>query len=309
MKAVIQIKGLYKTYQKHFWTPRQTVLKGLDLEVFPGQIFGFLGPNGAGKTTTIKTLMGIIRPSAGRAFLFGKDPWDIEPKQRIGFLPESPYFYDYLTGREFLNFCGRLFNINSVVLKGRIQELLALVNLSQAADLQMRKYSKGMLQRIGLAQALINDPELVVLDEPLTGLDPLGRKEFKDIILSLKARGKTVFFSSHILPDAEMVCDAVAIINKGKLLQVGNLADLLNARIKAIELNCRNIPEETAGKMKSRSLSSNTVNGQWQFNLKTEADISGAIDLVKTAGGDIVSVIPQKESLEEYFSREVASDA
>ncbi|MBU0970341.1 MAG: ABC transporter ATP-binding protein, partial [Proteobacteria bacterium] len=211
--------------------------------------------------------------------------------------------------REFLNFCGQLFNINSVVLKGRIQELLAIVNLSQAADLQMRKYSKGMLQRIGLAQALINDPELVVLDEPLTGLDPLGRKEFKDIILSLKARGKTVFFSSHILPDAEMVCDAVAIINKGKLLQVGNLADLLNARIKAIELNCRNIPEETAGKMKSQSLSSNTVNGQWQFNLKAEADISGAIDLVKANGGDIVSVIPQKESLEEYFSREVASDA
>jgi ABC-2 type transport system ATP-binding protein len=309
MTAVIQIKGLYKTYQKHFWMPRQTVLKGLNLEVEAGQIFGFLGPNGAGKTTTIKTLMGIIRPSAGRALLFGKDPWDIEPKQRIGFLPESPYFYDYLTGLEFLVFCGRLFNISSVVLKSRIQELLALVNLSYAADLQMRKYSKGMLQRIGLAQALINDPQLVVLDEPLTGLDPLGRKEFKDIILNLKARGKTVFFSSHILPDAEMVCDAVAIINKGKLLQVGNLADLLNARIKAIELNCRNIPEETAGKMKSRSLSSNTINGQWQFNLKAEADISGAIDLVKAAGGDIISVIPQKESLEEYFSREVAGDA
>jgi ABC-2 type transport system ATP-binding protein len=280
----------------------------LTLEVEPGQIFGFLGPNGAGKTTTIKTLMGIIRPSQGRALVFGKNSWETGPKQKIGFLPESPYFYDHLTGREFLNFCGRLFNINGAALKDRARELLALVNLTPAADLQRRKYSKGMLQRIGLAQALINDPELVVLDEPLTGLDPLGRKEFKDIILDLKSKGKTVFFSSHILPDAEMVCDQVAIINKGKLLRAGNLNQLLNAKIKAVEFGCRNISPKTEKLLLELSFSTSRVQEQWLFNLKQESDVPRALEVISQNGGQVVSIVPQKESLEEFFAREVAQD-
>ncbi|MBI5806361.1 ABC transporter ATP-binding protein [candidate division TA06 bacterium] len=308
MSKAIELINLRKTYQRHFWTPVQTVLKGLNLEVEPGQIFGFLGPNGAGKTTTIKTLMGIIRPSQGQAIVFGKNSWETEPKQSVGFLPESPYFYDYLTGREFLNFCGRLFDINSIKLKDRTKELLVLVNLTHAADLQMRKYSKGMLQRIGLAQALINDPELVVLDEPLTGLDPLGRKEFKDIILDLKSKGKTVFFSSHILPDAEMVCDQVAIINKGKLLRAGNLNQLLNAKIKAVEFGCRNISPKTEKLLSELSLSASQVQEQWLFNLKQESGVPRALDIIAQNGGQVVSIVPQKESLEEFFSREVAQD-
>jgi ABC-2 type transport system ATP-binding protein len=308
MNKVIELIKLRKTYQRHFWTPVQTVLKGLNLEVEPGQIFGFLGPNGAGKTTTIKTLMGIIRPSGGRALVFGKNSWETGPKQKVGFLPESPYFYDHLTGREFLNFCGRLFNINSLILKDRTKELLALVNLTHAAGLQMRKYSKGMLQRIGLAQALINDPELVVLDEPLTGLDPLGRKEFKDIILGLKSKGKTVFFSSHILPDAEMVCDQVAIINKGKLLRAGNLNQLLNAKIKAVEFGCRNISPKTEKLLSELSFSTSQIQEQWLFPLKQESDVPRALEVIAQNGGQVVSVVPQKESLEEFFAREVAQD-
>ncbi len=308
MNYVIQVEGLHKYYQKHFWAPRVAVLKGLDLKIEPGQVFGFLGPNGAGKTTTIKTLMGIIKPSKGRVEIFGQDPWETSPKQRTGFLPESPYFYEYLTGREFLRFCGKLYALKTNGLENKISDLLSLVKMTDSADLQMRKYSKGMLQRIGLAQSLISDPELVVLDEPLTGLDPLGRKEFKDIILSLKSQGKTVFFSSHILPDAEMVCDQVAIINKGKLLKSGSLNQLLNARIKSVDFTCRNIAQKTAEELKSLSHTAVLIEQAWMFGLKSETSIARALDLTAKSGGQVVSIVPQKESLEEYFSREVAKD-
>ena len=202
-------------------------LQGLNLHVEEGEIFGFLGPNGSGKTTTMKILMGLIYPTSGRARLFGKPIGSVDVKAMIGFLPESPYFYDYVTADEFLTFYGQLFGRRGAPLRRRIDELLELVGLSGSHRTRLRSFSKGMLQRIGLAQALINDPTLVVLDEPMSGLDPIGRKEFRDLILHLKALGKTVFFSSHILSDAETLCDRIGIIINGQLRETGRLDELL----------------------------------------------------------------------------------
>jgi ABC-2 type transport system ATP-binding protein len=309
MDQVIKIENLTKVIQPHFWSKRQTILRGLDLEVRLGEIFGFLGPNGAGKTTTIKALMGIIRPTSGQIRILGHDPGEISVKKRIGYLPETPYFYDYLTGREFLVLCGRLLDIGPGRIKERVAGLLALVKMEEAADKQLRKYSKGMLQRIGLAQALINEPDLVVLDEPLTGLDPLGRKEFKDIISMLKAQGTTVFFSSHILPDAESICDRVAIINRGKILKTGHLDDLLDARIESIELVCRNVPQPVLDDIRNGSSSAIDSGEEHIFNFSDLAAANRAAQKAVGAGGQLVSLSPLKENLEEYFAREVKNDA
>lgn len=308
MEAVIQIKDLTKVVQPHFWSKKQTILRGLDLEVHTGEIFGFLGPNGAGKTTTIKSIMGLINPTTGLIRILGADPHETGPKQEVGYLPETPYFYDYLTGREFLTLCGHLFGIRKNELGSKINRLLTLVKMKEAADRQLRKYSKGMLQRIGLAQALINDPKLVVLDEPLTGLDPLGRKEFKEIITGLKEKGTAVFFSSHILSDAETVCDRVAIINKGKVLKVGRLDALLNAKLDSVELVCRNLSVEVKSRIE-KFASHWAANGDdWILNLPDLDSADRAVREAVAAGGRIVSLNPLKESLEEYFNREVTKD-
>jgi ABC-2 type transport system ATP-binding protein len=226
-EQVVQIDQLRKVFKVGFWGRRVTAVDGVSLEVQRGEVFGFLGPNGAGKTTTIKILMGLIYPSGGRATLFGQSIGDPSAKAKVGFLPESPYFYDYLTSREFLRFYGHLFGLLGTALEKRIDELLELVGMTHARDLQLRKFSKGMLQRVGIAQALINDPELVILDEPMSGLDPIGRKEVRDLILRLKESGKTVMFSSHILHDAELLCDRVAMIMKGKLVACGHVSELI----------------------------------------------------------------------------------
>ncbi|MDQ7799025.1 MAG: ABC transporter ATP-binding protein [Candidatus Edwardsbacteria bacterium] len=309
MEAVIQIKDLTKMIQPHFWSKRQMILQGLDLEVHSGEIFGFLGPNGAGKTTTIKSLMGIIGPTSGQIRILGSDPRDTAVKQQVGYLPETPYFYDYLTGREFLTFCGDLFEGRKAGLKEKIGYLLALVRMEESADRQLRKYSKGMLQRIGLAQALINDPKLVVLDEPLTGLDPMGRKEFKDIIAGLREKGTTVFFSSHILPDAETICDRVAIINKGKVLKVGRLDELLDAKLESVELICRGLSAEGLNKIQKLATGSSRNGDEYILTFPDMVSANTAVKDVLASGGQVVSLNPLKESLEEYFAREVSQDA
>ena len=227
IEPVVKVEHLRKVFHVGFWGRRITAVDGVSLEVQRGEVFGFLGPNGAGKTTTIKMLMGLIYPSGGTATLFGRPIGDSAAKSKVGFLPESPYFYDYLTGREFLRFYGHLFGLLGPALEKRIDELLDLVGMTHARDLQLRKFSKGMLQRVGIAQALINDPELVVLDEPMSGLDPIGRKEVRDLIFRLKESGKTVMFSSHILHDAELLCDRVAMIMKGRLVACGHVSELI----------------------------------------------------------------------------------
>jgi ABC-2 type transport system ATP-binding protein len=241
-QPVVQTFSLKKSYRTGFWLNKVvTPLKQCSLAVYPGQTFGLLGPNGAGKTTLLKTLLGIIRPTAGRGFILGQPLGDRAVKQRLGYLPENPYFYDYLTGWEFLDFTAGLFQIPPAVRRKRIPELLDLVGLAQSAaqKKQMRRYSKGMLQRVGMAQALINEPEVVFLDEPMSGLDPLGRYQMREIILSLKAQGKTIFFNSHVLSDVEIICDRVAILAQGDLICEGTLDELLGTESQIYQIQGR----------------------------------------------------------------------
>jgi ABC-2 type transport system ATP-binding protein len=304
--VVLRAENLSKKYQTHFWSKIIVALRDLTLEVQSGEVFGFLGPNGAGKTTAIKAILGIVRPSSGRALLFGEEVnRHPEVLARVGFLPENPYFYDHLKGQEFLDTCAKLFGLSRSERKGRIGRLLDQVGLTESGDVQLRKYSKGMLQRIGLAQALINDPELVILDEPLTGLDPLGRKQVKDLILSLKGQGKTVFFSSHILPDVEMLCDRVGIIWQGKLGKIGRLDQLLSEKVESVELTVAGlgsqmIPEVTA-------LAARVVEREDKLliSFSEEAVAEQALKLCLTKGGRVISFIPQRKSLEQVFMEEV----
>jgi ABC-2 type transport system ATP-binding protein len=306
--VILKTKALRKMFKVGFWGRSVTALEGLDLEVRQGEVFGFLGPNGAGKTTTIKMLMGLIYPTSGQAWLFGRPIGDQESKARLGFLPESPYFYDYLTGLEFLQFYGHLFGIRGAALEKRIDELLDLVGMSHARHLQLRKFSKGMLQRVGIAQALINDPELVVLDEPMSGLDPIGRKEIRDLILRLKESGKTIFFSSHILHDAELLCDRVAIILKGKLVACGSVSELIDeGATHSVEVVIDGLGSE--GLVRLRQLADRVIiqGPQVLAVLPSRQQVGQVLEIIRGAKATLVSLTPQKGSLEDLFIREVKS--
>ena len=304
--VVLKTNSLSKIFKVGFWGRKVTAVHNLDLEVRRGEVFGFLGPNGAGKTTTLKMLMGLIYPTSGTASIFGREMGDPQTKARLGFLPESPYFYDYLTSREFLAFYGHLFGLRGAVLGKRIDELLELVGMTHAKDLQLRKFSKGMLQRVGIAQALINDPELVVLDEPMSGLDPIGRKEVRDLILRLKESGKTVLFSSHILHDAEVLCDRVAMILKGSLVACGLVTDLLDQGAShQVELVVDRLSPEGLDHL--RPLTDKVVmqGDRMLVVLKSQQQVGGALEIIRAAKASLVSLTPQKGSLEDLFIREV----
>ena len=310
MEPVIEIEGLCKDFRAGFWRRRMRVLHSLDLVVHQGEIFGYLGPNGAGKTTTLKLLTGLILPTAGSAHIMGRDLTDVAAKQHIGFLPENPYFYDYLTGREFLDFCGRLFGLTASDRRDRISRLLRLTEMEEAAHRQLRKYSKGMLQRLGLAQALVNDPLLVILDEPMSGLDPLGRKAMRDIILQLKAEGRTIFFSSHILPDVEVLCDRVGILVAGQLRDVGRLDQILKTETESIELTLTHVPAEVVATL--QGLAQTPVLEQPDgvlIRLPDEQRLDMALRAALAAGARVISVVPQRVTLEAHFLREVQGAA
>lgn len=288
------------------FTNRKTVaLKDLSLDIPKGEIFGLLGPNGAGKTTTIKILMGIHYQTSGEARIMGKPLGDRQVKSRIGFLPENPYFYDYLKGWEFLDFYGQLYGMSKAVRFKKIEQLLAQVGLSHAANIPLRGYSKGMNQRIGLAQAMMNDPDLIVLDEPQSGLDPLGRKEVRDIIISLRDQGKTVFFSSHILSDAEMICDRVGILYKGELKSLGRMGELLSSRVTEWDVVVRGVGEQAMEKYRPHL--KRLIKSENDFLAITEKEdlTREIIGQVVREGGELVSLTPRRESLEDYFIREI----
>jgi ABC-2 type transport system ATP-binding protein len=301
--AIVEIDNLTKDYEVGFWRKRKVrALDGLTLAVEPRQIFGFLGANGAGKTTTLKLLMRLIFPTGGRASILGQDINDISMHQRIGYLPENPYFYDYLTPREFLDYCGQLFDLDSATRKQRAEELLTRVNLDQKSwNRQLRKLSKGMLQRVGLAQALINDPEIVFLDEPMSGLDPVGRREVRDLIASLRTEGKTVFMCSHILSDIEVLCDNVAILKQGRLAHAGPLNELRAQETNQIEIVAAGADEA----MLRENLDGNAqvlidASG-FRIHVQNEKEIDAVIAAVRKANGKLVSVQPVRQSLEELF--------
>lgn len=305
MDLAVEIENLTKDYELGFVRKRKVrALDGLSLTVNRGEIFGFLGANGAGKTTTLKLLMRLIFPTAGKARILGRDIADVAMHQHIGYLPENPYFYDYLTAREFLEYCGELFGQDRTRRARRTEELLGRVNLeSKSWDRQMRKFSKGMLQRVGLAQALVNDPEIVFLDEPMSGLDPIGRREVRDLIASLKEDGKTVFMCSHILSDIEVLCDRAAILKQGRLAHIGYLEELYQSEKRDhVEIMVTGVDaaalklhlQETPGELTV------TASGV-RIIVPNEKEVDLVISALRKVGGKLVSVQLLRQSLEQLF--------
>ena len=302
----IEIDKLTKEYPYGFLNlKKKTSLEGLSLQVETGEVFGFLGPNGAGKSTTIKLLMNLIFPTSGSARLLGKPTTSVEMHRNIGYLPEQPYFYDYLTAAEVLDYFAKFYDLSDADRKERVARMLKKVGLETAGKIQLRKYSKGMLQRVGLAQAILHDPKLVILDEPMSGLDPVGRREVRDIILELKNAGKTILFSTHILPDAEMLCDRVGVIVGGKLQGIGAPGEIVGIQAHQME-----ILFTLAGVEQSKwpLLATATRTGDRYRLQVAEQDLYPALEQLRNAGAKILFVAQVKPSLEEYFMHLVAAD-
>ena len=301
----IEIENLSKEYPHGFLNlKKKRSLENLNMQVQTGEVFGFLGPNGAGKSTTIKLLMRLIFPTAGTARILGKSIHDVSMHRNVGYLPEQPYFYDYLTAAELLDYFARFHNLTAADRRDRVQRMLKKVGLETAKKIQLRKYSKGMLQRAGLAQAILHDPQVVILDEPMSGLDPLGRREVRDIILELKREGRTVLFSTHILSDAEMLCDRVGVIVGGTLRGIGAPGEMIGITAQGMEILFE-LPE--AG-TKTPLLEKATKTGERYRVQVPECELYAALDQLKGARARILSVAQIKPTLEEFFMNLVDAD-
>jgi len=306
--AVIEISNLTKDFRTGFWRKRPVrALSELSLEVGRGEVFGFLGPNGAGKTTTLKILMNLLRPTSGSARILGEPVDSVSMRGKIGYLPENPYFYDYLTPEELLTYLGRLFGMRQPELGRKVRGLLERVGLADARKLHLRKFSKGMVQRIGIAQAILNDPEVCFLDEPMSGLDPLGRREVREVIGSLKERGVTVFFSSHILPDVETLCDRVAILNQGRLRAVGALQEILKVKIEAHEIILAGVRPAVADSLRNLGVELAPIGDRIHVRAETPKQVQSILAHALGEGAELISVSPVRPSLEDYFFHEIAS--
>jgi ABC-2 type transport system ATP-binding protein len=303
--SAIEISGLTKTYSVGFWRKRPvTALKPLHLAVEEGEVFGYLGPNGAGKTTTLKLLMGLIFPSGGSARVLGMDIQDPRVRAMIGFLPEQPYFYDYLTAPELLEYYAQLSGVPGRERRRRVQVMLERVGLPDVGRLQLRKFSKGMLQRVGIAQAVLHDPQVIFLDEPMSGLDPIGRREVRDLMLGLKEEGKTIFFSTHILSDAEALCDRVAVLHKGELRGVGAVADLTataQARVEVLWHGLHAMPAIAA-----LGAECHPTGASVRATI-AEKQVDAVLDALRRQGAHLVSVTPVRATLEDYFVEKLAT--
>jgi ABC-2 type transport system ATP-binding protein len=307
--AALRTEELTKDYAIGFWRKRPyRALDRLSISVPPGEVFGFLGPNGAGKTTTLKLLLQLVFPSSGRAELLGRPVGDLSVKRRIGYLPEHPYFYDNLTAEELLRYFGSLFGFSAADARMRATRLLDEVGLGAERRMQLRKFSKGMLQRVGIAQALINDPELVVFDEPMSGLDPLGRRDVRALILRLRDRGATVFFSSHVLSDAEALCSQVAILARGRLVATGRLTDMLALRARGWEAVVAGASETLVAALTARARGIVRIGeGRYQLDLPLDPPPERLLAEVTAAGAHLVALNPIRETLEDFFVEQVAS--
>jgi len=302
----VEIVELTKDYPTGFWPKRlHRSLDALTLQVEDGEIFGFLGPNGAGKTTTLKLLTGLIFPTSGTARVRGRSIDDIGMHREIGYLPEQPYFYDYLTARELLDYYARFSNYSSGDRRARVHRLLERVGLAGAADLQLRKYSKGMLQRVGIAQAILHEPPVVFLDEPMSGLDPVGRYEVRDMILELKKQGRTVFFSTHILSDAEMLCDRVAVLAAGKLQGIGAPGEIVSLEVHAMDILFELRPGQDLPPGLAANVTRLGARCRWEV---PEAELYAALDQLRRSEARILSVTPVRPTLEDYFLRLVGNE-
>ena len=300
-KEVVRVRDIVKDFRPGFGVRKKRVLHGISFDVREGEIFGFVGPNGAGKTTTLKVLMGLIRASAGEASILGHDVSETEFRRHVGFLPENPYFYDYLSGREILDFYARLCGVPRSRRSERVATLLDWVGLTHAADSRLRTYSKGMQQRVGIAQALVHDPDVVFLDEPMSGLDPIGRVEIRDLILRLRSDGKTVFMNTHILSDVEMVCDRVAIIVKGRIRYEGAIDEILESGDGEADLVVAGLSAEMAAALES-DLGARMRGLGDRIEVRVPAkSASDALRLALESGAEVVSLTPHRVSLESVF--------
>lgn len=298
----LEIKNLKKSFRSNFAIKVYHILKGIDITVEKGEIYGFLGPNGAGKTTTMKCTLGIIFPDSGEISILGQPALRAESRRRVGFLPEHPYFYDYLTAEELLVFTGMLFSIPKKKILERAKELIELVGLKDKRDIKLKKYSKGMIQRVGLAQALVHDPDFIILDEPFSGLDPIGRKELREIILSLKNDGKTIFFSSHILQDMELMVDRVGIILDGEIKKQGKLSDLISHSVRYYEIVFTGIDEKILLNQQLKYVLQDT---NYITKLEAIEETNQRIEWITKNKGKILSVTPVKMTLEDIFLKEI----
>jgi ABC-2 type transport system ATP-binding protein len=308
MPAAIRIEELTKDYAIGFWRKRPyRALDRLSLEIEAGEVFGFLGPNGAGKTTTLKLLMQLIFPSSGRAEILGKPVGHVATRQRISYLPENPYFYDNLTAEELLSYFAELFGYQADERRRRVTALLDRVGIGAERRLQLRKFSKGMVQRVGLAQALLNDPEVVFLDEPMSGLDPLGRREVRSLILQLRDQGRTIFFSSHILADAEALCSRVAVVAGGRLAAAGRLTDMLAFEVRGWELVMADVKPQVVQRIAPSVRRTTEISaGRYAFELAVEQPPERVLTDLTATGARLVSLNPVRDTLEDFFVRRVA---
>ena len=308
---VIRTEALTKDFTAGFWRPRpRRALDALTFDVKPGEIFGLLGPNGAGKTTTLKLLLQLLFPTSGRAELLGRPAGDVEARRRLGYLPEHPYFYDYLTAEELLEYFGRLFDLDPASRRRRASTMLDEVGIGAERRLPLRKFSKGMLQRVGLAQAMLNEPELLILDEPMSGLDPIGRRDVRNLIARLHGEGRTILFSSHILSDAESLCSRIAILANGRLAASGPLRELLSEHVRGWEILARGLTAEARSALTPSVLSITPLpGGLWQLLLPASSRPEPLVAALASHGATLVSASPQLETLEEVFVRSTAASA
>ena len=306
--AAIRTRELSKDYHVGFWRPRPyRALDRLSIEVAPGDVFGFLGPNGAGKTTTLKLLMQLVFPTSGEAEILGRPAGDVGVRRRIGYLPENPYFYDHLTAEELLEYFGRLFGMSAADRRQRIPATLDRLGVGAERRMQLRKFSKGMLQRVGLAQAVLNDPDVLFLDEPMSGLDPLGRRDVRALILELRDQGRTIFFSSHILSDAEALCNQVAIVAKGRLATAGRLSDMKEFEVHGWELVMADVPPGALDAVRARARRVLTIAGdRYAIELPPDGRPEEVLRELTALGATLVSLHPLRETLEDVFVRRVA---
>jgi|SoiMethySBSTD1v2_1073268.scaffolds.fasta_scaffold65515_4 ABC-2 type transport system ATP-binding protein len=308
MPSAIRIEDLTKDYAIGFWRRRSyRALDRLTLDIDSGEVFGFLGPNGAGKTTTLKLLMQLIFPTSGRAEILGRPVGDMGTRRRIGYLPENPSFYDYLTAEELLGYFANLFGYSGPDRRKRVSALLDRVGIGAERRLQLRKFSKGMIQRVGIAQALLNDPEVVFLDEPMSGLDPLGRRDVRQLILELRDQGRTVFFSSHILADAEALCRRVAVVAGGRLAASGALADILAFQVHGWELVVAGVSPDLASKVRPGIRRATEISpGRYSLELSLDQPPDRLLAELTASGATLVSLNPMRDTLEDFFMKHVA---
>jgi len=301
MQGQVRAEALSKTYRVGFFARRVRAVEDLSFEVRAGEIFGLLGPNGAGKTTTLKMLLGFVKPTSGHAFIAGRRAGTVASRRQLGYLPENPALYEFLRGDEYLIFAGRLCGLSRAEARKRTAELLERVGLAGRADRPIRKFSKGMVQRLALAQALVGDPRIAILDEPMSGLDPIGRKDVRDLILQLRDEGRTVLFSTHILSDVEAICDRVGILVEGRLTDCGALADLVAPGARAVELVVENAPPDLVARLQQDGTRVLQRDRATVFTFRDEGRARAALSAAVSSGATIVSLTPHRRSLEELF--------